>query len=834
MQTQNRHNILNKIFLIGSCFCSLFMSVSTTQAQILPDTAQTTVPAQQKSLTDKPYQISSLSFPWNMPVNMATFQREGKLWIIFDHPHATDIEELKGQAGNKAKNIFQLPHLNATVIHMELTPGTDFNVRREGLLWIVDLIQGREQKLIKEMDVLTQYDSFDNSYLYIPTEKSGNVVSVIDPDVGDIIYVGTIGETGNGVNKTYSYPEFDSLATKQGLAFVIKSPDINLLRGNTGFILKAQNRSLNISENLDNLMRQARFNQKDQSENPFDISVDPQIMEKNFIDAVDQLKQEIIAAKPENKNKIRQELIKYYISKGLGTNALYTLNQMEELKLPESKTESFHALIGLANFLTYRYEEAIKNFEYGRLPENQEAVFWRTLSSAAQEYKPENNVILASHLSLIRNYPQELKDRIAVIAAQNALRAGDDIALQNFIDILKSGEGKRIRDRSAETKFLNAQKLELQGYSRNAIHEYRNVSKLKDVKYSALARYNYTILSEKFGAMKLKQAIAELERLRFAWPEPNFKWELLNKLADLYIKDYDYYNALKTIQQSVPLAKDDEQKKNLYQKMVTWFEDVFINNQADSRLPVIKSLALYQDFEWLAEISPHKNEIIQKLADRLVAVDLLPRAYQLLGNLLSSENLSAIDTAKVGARMAIINLFENQPGTALNILNETERTNIPYEIQAHRRIIRAKALGSMNLSNEALKLLEDDNSKNALLLKCEIYWNSQQWAKFADTIKYLVKKPIPNQELEEEQIAYILDWATALKKSGKETVLVRLRNKFMPYFEKTKYHGAFNVLTDYMESDTIDIKHINQLVNEAKAYSDFAKVYNELLKDSIQ
>ena len=139
--------------------------------------------------------------------------------------------------------------------------------------------------------------------------------------------------------------------------------------------------------------------------------------------------------------------------------------------------------------------------------------------------------------------------------------------------------------------------------------------------------------------MKLKQAIAELERLRFAWPEPNFKWELLNKLADLYIKDYDYYNALKTIQQSVPLAKDDEQKKNLYQKMVTWFEDVFINNQADSRLPVIKSLALYQDFEWLAEISPHKNEIIQKLADRLVAVDLLPRAYQLLGNLLSSEKI---------------------------------------------------------------------------------------------------------------------------------------------------------------------------------------------------
>ena len=33
----------------------------------------------------------------------------------------------------------------------------------------------------------------------------------------------------------------------------------------------------------------------------------------------------------------------------------------------------------------------------------------------------------------------------------------------------------------------------------------------------------------------------------------------------------------------------------------------------------------------------------------------------------------------------------------------------------------------------------------------------------------MIEKPVPGQPLSEEQINYILDWATALKKSGKET-----------------------------------------------------------------
>lgn len=92
----------------------------------------------------------------------------------------------------------------------------------------------------------------------------------------------------------------------------------------------------------------------------------------------------------------------------------------------------------MANFLSNRYEQAVEDFSYGRLPTLNEAIFWRTLSEAAVEYKDEYSGILLSFISLIRDYPDEIKDRIALVGARIALNAGDDLSTQNFIDILKN------------------------------------------------------------------------------------------------------------------------------------------------------------------------------------------------------------------------------------------------------------------------------------------------------------------------------------------------------------------------------------------------------------
>lgn len=816
------------------CFAQSEIKIDNLPAaQSLPITVESSNSVQKKTFVALPNQfqkptLTSINFAWNHPVNLAAFERNGNIWLIFDKPESLDVEELKKSAGELAEDIFVFLHPLATLVEIIPAENVKYSVRKEGLLWIVDLFTREPpQTEFKDMTIFTQYDSLKQPYLYIPSDIAGNTISIIDPEIGDVISVAPVSQPHIGISAPYSYPEFDILQTAQGLAFVIKSPDIILSRGNAGLTLRAQGHGLNITSNLDSLKRQQHRKDNAEVTSAFNLQIPQRLLNMKFNDVLDQYKKDILNAPQSQKNKLRVELARYYVYYGLGTNALYILNQIEKAELPEAQTDDFHSLKGIANFLARRYHEAAEDFSKGSLPETDEGIFWRTLSRSTFEQKDENNGIIFSHISLIKDYPQEIKDLIAIKAAENALNTGDDLSAQNFIDILNSVPN-RVKDLLPQIIYLTGKKLELQGYPRNAIKEYRRLINNPNTRFSALSRYENAILSERLNLMSLQDTISELERLRFAWNTPEFKYQLLNKLSDLYIKDNDYYKAINSLNEARQIATA-EQDEQLLKKMLSIFESIYLNHQADAKLSPIKALALYQDFKWLSKLSTKETAIIQRLADRLFAIDLLSRASILLNSLLKDYQLTPEETARVGARLAIINLYNEQPSAAIQILDNTDSKGLKEETTAPRRVIRARALAALEESDAALELLKDDYGKNALLFKFQIYWNSQKWAEASDTIKYLVEEPTPGQKLSLEQINYILDWATTLKQAGKETVLVRLRNKFMPYFKNTPYRGAFNILTNHLEKDKINLKEIRSIVNDVKNFSQISRSYYESL-----
>ena len=776
--------------------------------------------------TNNNLQTISLSFPWNVPTGAAVFERGGYLWIAFDHRRKLDIDSMIKQAAPLVSEILNIPHTKGTILRLTLREPINVGVRREGLLWIIDLYKDSVPEKIRDLSLFTQYDAGKRPYFYIPSSSSGNVLSVVDPEVGDNINIAPLSDLGSGINTPYDYPDMTFLHSYQGLALVPKTTDLRIERGNTGIVISADKRGLNLSSDLDTLRRKQSLAQDTQPSIAFDFNVSPQLLEKPYNDALSQLKNDIATVPTEQQNAAKLNLAKYYISMGMGPEALGILNELQTVS-PYKDTEHIHTLLGIADFLSHRYSSAIEHFSYGNLAQNDEAIFWRTISSAAIEHRSENNAILISFISLTKDYPQALKERIASVAAAAALASGDDISAQNFIDILKGAPYKDLY-RLAEIDYLVAMRRALQGYPRNAIKEFRELGNSESIKYSALARFEGAKLSNRLGFLPADKTIEILERLRFAWRDDKFRLNLLQTLAELYIKDNDYYSALRKLNQSLPL-EDEEGRRQTMKRMISIFEDIYINNRADN-MPLLKSLALYHDFEWLAPQSPHYNEIVQKLADRLVAVDLLPRASQLLSKQLKYSRLTPLEQSKTGTRLALINLFENNPADALEILNVTETPDLPTSLHAHRKIIRAKTLAELGNTKEAIALLAEDYSKNALLMKSEFYWNNQEWDKASDTIRYLVEKPHPGQPLSEEQMTYILDWATALNMAGKTTVLVRLRNKFMPFFKNSKYYSTFSILTNNLEDDKVDLNAINQVINDISAFSNFSRIYNDSLR----
>ncbi len=772
--------------------------------------------------------VRSLSFSWNMPVDIGVFKRNDYLWIIFDHPQTFNVEELNTNAQPLAEDVIQLPNNAAAIIRLKPKEGTNVNIRKEGLLWIVDLYTGKDQTEIKEFPIFTQYDIFNNSYLFLPGSSAGKIVSIFDPDIGDIINIITTDETNLGMKNAYYYPDVEILPSYAGLVTVLNADDITMDIGNTGVSIRRIKKGLNISEDLESLKRRTRLSQSAEQEGNFFAKINAQLLSENFNTAQSSLLNDIASAEEKDKPKTEMLLTYYYLSKGLGSDAMQLLQEQEEKKSPTVLSEEFHIAKGIANFLLKRYDAALEEFSYGDLVSSNEANFWRALISTAQTPKAEDNIILSSYNYLIKEYPNEIRRRIALAGIESAVLAQDDLNLQNYIDIIMSSTN--VTNKDALISYYTAKKLDILGYPLNAIREYRNTANTTSEKYSAYARYNILEIEKRTGSAKNKEAIAEYEKLRYAWQEKKFKEKVLDALATTYAEGRDYGKAL-SILQTIKNIVAPEKEDQITQRMVKIFENIFINNQ-DNSSASLKSLALYNDYSWLAPLSKYYNAIIPKLADRLVAADLLDQAYEMLAEQYTKGNLNPQEKAVVGTRMALINLFNESPGEALNILDKTEHEDLTPTIVAHRRLIRAKALSALGEPEAALELLRDDYSKNGLMMKSEIYWDNGQWAEAADTIKYLIERPQPGQKLSAEQTQLVLDWATALKKAGKETVIVRLKNTFEPFFKDTPYSSAFKVLTDSFESNKIDLKEIDKAINNIAAFSSFAKIYTDSLKSA--
>ena len=86
------------------------------------------------------------------------------------------------------------------------------------------------------------------------------------------------------------------------------------------------------------------------------------------------------------------------------------------------------------------------------------------------------------------------------------------------------------------------------------------------------------------------------------------------------------------------------------------FRSLFLDGDADQMEPV-RALALYYDFRELTPVGKEGDEMIRLLADRLVAVDLLDRAAQLLEHQVKFR-LRREKKAQIGVRLAAIHLTD--------------------------------------------------------------------------------------------------------------------------------------------------------------------------------
>ncbi len=781
--------------------------------------------ADARSTTDSDAPVQ-LRFEWREPVGAAVFRRAGALWVAFDKSKDLDLDALRKTAGNAVRTAEQLSHERGTIIRLGTVSGLNPVVRRDGLVWIVEL---RQQPLRPDssIEIKPQPDSPVGARLFLPVTEPGLALPVQDPEVGDMIVIVPVIPLGHGVENGRRYPGVHILASAQGVAL---APGIDELR------VRSLRQGVEVTHAQGLLMsssvRDLAAHAVPESEEPLTriFGFDAGDAVPNRLFRVRQREHTEFARDEESvgRERARLHLAEFYLANGFAAEALGVLAAVARDRPEALKEPEFRALRGASSFWMGRLDEAAEDLSLAGLDGNSEAEFWRASVKATAGDTAEAAQDLKRTSRLLLSYPLPLKVPLAMLAAEAAIETRD---LQQATELLEALAADDLTPpQEARLTYLQGSLAELSGDFEAAVaswEEAEDSAHRPSRAYAAVAR---TELLLGRGEITPDEAIEELERLRFAWRGDEFEFDLLRRLGELYLERQDYRNGLRTLRQAATHFRDHAEAPEVTQNMADAFSRLYLEGAADM-LPPVTAIALYDEFKELTPSGPQGDEMIRRLADRLVAVDLLDRGAELLDAQVKFR-LEGPEKARVGTQLALIQLMAGNHGEAIGALDASDIGGMPQELIARRRHLHARALLALGRTNDAYALLEDDRGVEAERLRTEIHWQARDWPNAAKSIRLLAraKGVQPGQPLDDDQAHLVLNWTIALTLAGNERACERVRREYGAAMASTSYADAFRLIAHSKRPGLLSYGDVANEVKQAERFRTFLAEYRDRLK----
>src|SRR5262249_42906979 len=150
------------------------------------------------------------------------------------------------------------------------------------------------------------------------------------------------------------------------------------------------------------------------------------------------------------------------------------------------------------------------------------------------------------------------------------------------------------------------------------------------------------------------------------------------KLASLYFNKQRWREGLRMLRIAAAILPNEDMARKAQDDMRAAFVALFNKGKADKLQPT-EALAIFYDFIDLTPIGPDGDEMIRHMADRLVAVDLLGPAADLL-NYQVTKRLEGVARAQIATRLAMIYLMDQKPQKALDTIRSTRVSTLPDDI----------------------------------------------------------------------------------------------------------------------------------------------------------
>jgi hypothetical protein len=768
--------------------------------------------------------FDALRFGFAEPIGMAVFGRGQYLWIAFDRPVDVDLAPLRD--GGQIRDAFgevETVESQGTVLRMSPRGGANALVRRDGAAWVVEIgrLPRRPDKPLEI--VIRNPDTPADARVSIEMPGAQTVLRLRDPEIGDELAIVPSAVAGIGLADTRRYPQFQILASVQGAVVRPDDDSVSVRPLGTGVEISSSKALFVTAPTAAGMpgappLRQGAL---------LDLGAWQRGGINKFNEDQATLERAVAAARPgDARNQARLELARFVFSHGLfaETNALLRLIGEERPQILDGPQN--RAMRGVAELYSGNLDEAARWLNHSSLDQESEAALWRGALAMAQN-DPQAALLQFDRASdASAGFPRLFANRLGLAIAEARISGKElDVAQRRLDQVIANSPS---RGDQARADYLRGRIALERGDERAALAAWRTLDLGTVTRARVQAELARIELQAGKGDITPQETVASLERLRFAWRGDDLEFDIQRRLGRAQLAAGDFRQGVRTLRETAQRFPLSRERIDLENDVKREFRKLFLEGDAD-RLSPVAAIGLFEDYRDLVPSGPEGDQMVRRLAERLVAVDLLDRAGGLLDHQMRNR-LQGVPRAEVGARLAAIRLLDRKPQLALEALEGSEGGGLGGDLQRERARLGARALADLGRAPEALARLEGDTGADADLLRAEIALRTRAWPAAAQALERLVgPPPAGNQAMDDNKARQALHMAVALALAGDDAGTARLRERFGGPMGRSPYAEVFRVLTADKAGATPDIASIAARVSSLAPFESFMAGYRQRL-----
>jgi tetratricopeptide (TPR) repeat protein len=757
-----------------------------------------------------------LTFSFASVAPATLFRRADVVWLVFDSAKPVDLEPIRREAGSVIGDVSAVPLENGQAIRLRINRPQLVSLtgnEKTGQNWVVTFADAN-QTPSQALTAIRNITDPARANVTVPIARPGLMHRLVDPDAGDALLVITAGPPGRGFVRRQDFVEFSLLESIHGVVIQPNSDDVGAEIASDKITLSRPG-GLTLSSADVGAERAATAVRP-----VFDVNEWRKNQSEDFIKRLDLLVTALASAAAEQRVPARLDLARFYMSRGMYPEAKGVL----DLTLGEAKPgqEDLSALIvhSVASTLMGRPEQGLKDLASPAIGTNYDSQLWKALALARQGRWADAREKFKNVEFAITSLPLELQRAVLTEAMRAAIEVKDysgAASRSNDLDVIGIPA-----DLKPAIAVLRGRLAEALGREKDAVAEYKAAARSADRASAMEARLLDIALRQKRDEIGQEESLRDLETLSVTWRGDGLEVKALSMMARIYSEIGRYGESLSAARTATKLQPNSDVSRAAQDDAAALFAQLFLSPKGDD-LPPVDALALFYEYSELTPIGRRGDEMIRRLADRLVAVDLLDQASELLQYQVD-HRLEGAARAQVAARLAMVYLMNRKPDRAIGALRTTRIADLAGELRQQRLLLEARAQSDIGRRDLGLDIISNITGREAIRLRSDIYWAARRWRESSEQIELYYGdrwrdfKPLSVTE-KGDVIRAVVGYALAEDSLG----LARFREKYAALMSGEADRAAFEVASKPASSSSAEFAQIAKMAASVDTLDGFLR-----------